>query len=353
MTMADHQQDTGCINSPRKEIYTYKAPWTIYSLSWSHRHDPSSQFRLAIGSYVESYSNAVQIVKKLPGGENYENQLYQACEFDHPYPCTKILWSPDSNNFGGKDLLATTGDYLRIWNINSDGDDKGNLIPKKEALLNNNKTSEYCAPLTSFDWNESDPNLVGTSSIDTTCTIWDVSTQTARTQLIAHDREVFDLAFARGKDVFASVGADGSVRMFDLRSLEHSTIIYESPSLDPLLRLEWNKQDPNYLASFMVDSRRTIILDIRIPSLPVAELGGHLGCVNATAWAPHSSCHICTAGDDSQALIWDLSQMPKRPVDDPILAYNADAEINNLQWSTSQPDWVSIAYSDKLQILRV
>jgi WD repeat-containing protein 68 len=28
-------------------------------------------------------------------------------------------------------------------------------------------------------------------------------------------------------DVFASCGADGSVRMFDLRSLEHSTIIYE------------------------------------------------------------------------------------------------------------------------------
>ena len=34
-------------------------------------------------------------------------------------------------------------------------------------------------------------------------------------------------AFAKGKDLFASVGADGSVRMFDLRSLVHSTIIYE------------------------------------------------------------------------------------------------------------------------------
>jgi WD repeat-containing protein 68 len=71
--------------------------------------------------------------------------------------------------------------------------------------------------------------------------------------------------------------------------------------------------------------------------------------VNATAWAPHSSCHICTAGDDAQALIWDLSAMPK-PVEDPILAYNADGEINNLQWSASQPDWVSIAFNDKLQI---
>jgi len=42
-------------------------------------------------------------------------------------------------------------------------------------------------------------------------------TEQAVTQLIAHDRDVYDIAFARGTDVFASVGADGSVRMFDLR----------------------------------------------------------------------------------------------------------------------------------------
>lgn len=34
----------------------------------------------------------------------------------------------------------------------------------------------------------------------------------AKTQLIAHDKEVYDLAFAAGVNVFASVGADGSVR---------------------------------------------------------------------------------------------------------------------------------------------
>lgn len=336
---------------PRKEIYTYQAPWTVFSMSWSRRPDPTSQFRLAIGSYQEQYANVVSIIKKRQNNHDdpnaATNSLYQAAEFDHPYPCTKLMWSPDLRH-GAADLLATTGDYLRIWSLS--GSDDENLSVRKEALLNNNKTSEFCAPLTSFDWNETDPSIIGTSSIDTTCTIWDVATQTARTQLIAHDREVFDLAFARGKDVFASVGADGSVRMFDLRSLEHSTIIYESPDLEPLLRLEWNKQDPNYMCTFMVDSRRTIILDVRVPSLPVAELGGHLGCVNATAWAPHSSCHICTAGDDSQALIWDLSAMPKRPVEDPILAYNADGEINNLQWSSSQTDWVSIAFNDKLQI---
>jgi WD40 repeat protein len=39
----------------------------------------------------------------------------------------------------------------------------------------------------------------------------------AKTQLIAHDKEVYDIAFAPTPEVFASVGADGSVRMFDLR----------------------------------------------------------------------------------------------------------------------------------------
>lgn len=49
-------------------------------------------------------------------------------------------------------------------------------------------------------------------------------------------------------------GADGSVRMFDLRHLEHSTIIYEDVQHQPLLRLAWNKQDPNYLATFAMDA---------------------------------------------------------------------------------------------------
>ena len=113
------------------------------------------------------------------------------------------------------------------------------------TLQKKNKNSEFCAPLTAFDWNETDPNLIGTCSIDTTCTIWNlevskfkyflfvahslfqhkndeiyhtkIQTQQPKTQLIAHDKEVYDMAFAKGTDIFASVGADGSVRIFDLR----------------------------------------------------------------------------------------------------------------------------------------
>jgi hypothetical protein len=38
-----------------------------------------------------------------------------------------------------------------------------------------------------------------------------------RGELACGWRQVYDIAFATGTDVFASVGADGSVRLFDLR----------------------------------------------------------------------------------------------------------------------------------------
>ena len=142
------------------------------------------------------------------------------------------------------EMLASSGEHITLWEVN-----ENNQVSRKTTLNNvrcdiaipltnaklvtfrpfyallhffcffsaQNKNSEFGAPLTSFDWHDVDPNLIGTSSIDTTCTIWNVETGQARTQLIAHDKEVFDIAFARDPNHFASVGADGSVRMFDLR----------------------------------------------------------------------------------------------------------------------------------------
>ncbi|CAE7532128.1 wdr68, partial [Symbiodinium microadriaticum] len=277
------------VETKRKEIYTYVAPWTTYALGWSRR-GTENDFRLAVGSFKEEYSNQLQVIQ-LQKDDDGLGRLNKISEFDHPYIATKVMWSP-STFTGQNELLATTGDYLRLWSVNSD-----NSVEIK-SLLNNNRHSEYCAPLTSFDWNDDDPNLIGTCSVDTTCTMWDVTKMVAKTQLIAHDKEVYDISFASGSDIFATVGADGSVRMFDLRSLEHSTILYETADLSPLLRVAWNKIDNNYLATIQTSSPKTVIIDIRMPSIPCVELLAHQAAVNGLAWAPHSSCHLCTCSDD-------------------------------------------------------
>lgn len=171
-------------------------------------------------------------------------EFVKIAEATHSYPVTRILWEPPSSQKQSTDLLATSGDHLRLWSLPSESSQfrhhssnsitrTANTRPPVQklsplALLSNSKSPEHTAPITSLDWNVVSPSLIITSSIDTTCTIWDIPTLTAKTQLIAHDREVYDVRFcANSVDVFVSCGADGSVRMFDLRSLEHSTIIYE------------------------------------------------------------------------------------------------------------------------------
>ena len=170
------------------------------------------------------------------------------------------------------------------------------------------------------------------------------------TQLIAHDREVYDIAWG-GVGVFASVSADGSVRVFDLRCLcfvaqgclarlvlplhqgwlsacaacltlrtgcaacsrqgllgdslcplrfthgrlrarpllhcrdkEHSTIIYESSEPNtPLLRLGWNKQDPRYMATILMDSSKVRGATARSPCTRHGA--------QATDWHKASQCY--------------------------------------------------------------
>lgn len=174
------------------------------------------------------------------GGSKWTMDFTKIAEATHSYPVTRLLWEPPSSTKQSTDLLATSGDHLRLWSLPSETPSTpGNSITGRTreaattkltplALLSNSKTPDHTAPLTSLDWNTVSPSLIITSSIDTTCTIWDIPSLTAKTQLIAHDKEVYDVRFcANSVDVFVSCGQDGSVRMFDLRSLEHSTIIYE------------------------------------------------------------------------------------------------------------------------------
>ncbi|CAO3627052.1 unnamed protein product [Cunninghamella blakesleeana] len=380
-----------------KDVYQYDCPWPVYALNWS------------IGSFIEDNNNKLRIIGKSEYNNGIQQQQQQNNDFtpiaeaDSHYPLTKVLWEPTRADARNTDLLATTGDILRLWelvdnphygsNSNSINGRKSPIFFSqrliKKAELVNMKQSDFCAPLTSFDWNETDPSLIVTSSIDTTCTVWNVETNQAKTQLIAHDSDVYDVGFMHGSaDIFASVGADGSVRLFDLRSLEHSTILYESPPIInssrssqtnglnahgscPLLRLQFNRINPNLLATFRMDSSSVQILDIRHPSSPIAELvKSHQSSVNCMNWSPSRPSQIATGGDDTQVLIWDIhesnsssssyqqhssksTQPPLRSIQDPILAYSAGSGINSLSWNKIVTKWVGIGFGNTIQALKL
>jgi DDB1- and CUL4-associated factor 7 len=97
------------------EVVQYEAPWPLYGLGWSSRTDRPP--RLAIGSFVEEYSNKVEIVQQ------GATSLQRVCSFDHPYPTTKVAWMPDEKGIH-PELIGTTGDFLRIWELDESGQAK-------------------------------------------------------------------------------------------------------------------------------------------------------------------------------------------------------------------------------------
>lgn len=379
----------------KREVYQYESDWLISSIAWSNVS--SDSFDLAISSYIEEYTNWIELISLEK--DNYDQEIKRVTAFKHPYPATKILWiprPPDSNQQLPQ-LLATSADYLRLWRVEDTDntlcsfsqdatENRSSKSPssrrsqatnvKLDCLLNTNKGLKNCAPLTSFDWNDVDPSIIVTASVDTTCAVWDIETNklvdktTAssdismicelRSQIIAHNHEVYDVSFSRsgtGRDVFVTAGGDGSVRLFDLRRLSTSSMLYESDKNTPndkkaLVRACCNKQRSNYVSTFAINTKDIFILDTRNPGKPVAVLKNHHDNLNSMSWAPHSAHHICSAANDQQALIWELSKLPDS-IDQPLLAYRANGKINVISWSSSHSDWIAIAFENYLELLRV
>ncbi|KAI0271194.1 hypothetical protein BGY98DRAFT_1189663 [Russula aff. rugulosa BPL654] len=95
----------------------------------------------------------------------------------------------------------------------------------------------------------------------------------AVTQFIAHDREVYDVAWLPNSTViFVSVGVDSSLRAFDLRSLETAPFSTRRapkdqpptgrPPSSPLLHITFKPGDPNYISTFHQDGSDIQILDM-------------------------------------------------------------------------------------------
>uniref|UniRef100_A0A914HH00 WD_REPEATS_REGION domain-containing protein n=1 Tax=Globodera rostochiensis TaxID=31243 RepID=A0A914HH00_GLORO len=328
----------------RKEIYRYTCDELLFAAAWSNKLYPDKRFRLVVGTLLDeegTRSNKVYIIEL----DESAGELVRKASIVHGYPCSATQFIPNTD-VSQPELFATTSTCLRIFRYHP-----AIASISQECELSSTKSSAYSSPLTNLDWNEVDSTLVATCSIDTTCTVWNIETSQPvgqaptvkgmqKTQLIAHEKPVHDIAFTRldnGRDQFATAGADGSIRLFDSerRMLNH---------------LAWNKRDPTKLATVAHDSNEVVILDVRIPCRPMARFGNHRGAINGITWAPHSTVHLCTAGSDRQALIWQMNHFNR---EEPILAYTAESEICQIHWSSNFHQWISICFGNSLEILRV
>lgn len=372
----------------------------VHGQSFRRREDDDSSDRFG-QERVNSVDSPVSAQSSNSSEENTSKESLPALsrEFDFQkvaqitvdYPVTHLQWDPQILNGGLGERLAASSEVLRLYKVEYSPEP---TIVQTHLLANNSTANSTLdardfntfPPVTSFDWNATDSSILITLSVDTTCTVWDLNrsmgrdkenTAQVKTQLIAHDSEVFDVKFIhQSTNVFASVSNDGSMRVFDLRSLEHSTIIYE-PTLTPppmagvpmanynlqaLLKLLTSNIDQNYLATIGVNLNQVLIIDMRMPGMPVMTLDGLFGgitsgAINDIEWHPNSNS-LLTGGDDCQALVWDCSGRKARGteatciVDTPVLAYLEELEVNNVCWRRNSGDWMGVVSGKGFQAVQ-
>ncbi|KAI5951586.1 hypothetical protein KGF54_004660 [Candida jiufengensis] len=448
-----------------KEGFTNKleiVQGTNYDQDTQYSQQHSLQHQSHLPSSSSSSSSITQDNSNLLNGSNgyydeydsnsSEGFLFQKiAETNLNYPITHLKWDPSMLKYTNQNAqrLAASSEVLRLYKLNESVNENDYNLVQTHILANNAATNttklsllhdneiNTLPPVTSFDWNTTDPNILITSSVDTTCTVWDLNrshpydnftdTAVVKTQLIAHDSEVFDVKFIhKSTNVFVSVGNDGSMRVFDLRSLEHSTIIYEPQpetttpkSSKPLqvqglhssnfnskalLKLSASNIDQHHLATIGVNSNQIIIIDMRMPGIPMAMIDGSINnpnypsaSINSISWHPTSN-YLLSGGDDCQALVWDINNLNNNPnnssytnsssssslsngnngnnnnvgngndstnssgsssngsgiiIDTPVLAYEEDLEVNNVCWKQNSGDYMGVVSGKGFQAVKI
>ena len=108
---------------------------------------PRSAFRLGIASLTSDYRNRIAIVglqdeRVLVEDDDYGDypDFVTLVEAQHGYPATRLQWQPaTANSFAwsqkaaSAELLATTGDALRVWEYASDGPAAGSAYVGRQS----------------------------------------------------------------------------------------------------------------------------------------------------------------------------------------------------------------------------
>lgn len=200
--------------SPNHRVLT-PSTVPIYSFDWSPH---SAHFcSLAVGSFVTQRPLGIDCPRNQVQFSNLTDP--QISEFSASsnsiqidFPITKVQFSPHRQG-DSHELLGVSGDGLRIYRNNLGGGGGGGggtgltgssceliakLVPAQISTsptasatasrrpsdaniitsVSNSGASSLSrnspAPITSFDWNRVDSNLLVTSSYDTTCAVWNL-----------------------------------------------------------------------------------------------------------------------------------------------------------------------------------
>ncbi|KAI0035151.1 WD40 repeat-like protein [Vararia minispora EC-137] len=221
-----------------------------------------------------------------------------------------LAWNPNKK---GHIIAASEDKTVCHWDVNS--------YSKGEPMLQPvNVFSEHTAVVGDVDWHATDENVFASVGDDKMLKIWDLRTKTATSSIQAHDQEILSVAFALSPDhahLILTGSADKSVHMRDIRNLDRPLHVFESHA-DEVLHLAWSPHHPSIFASGAGD-RRINVWDISKCGIEQSpddqedgppELmfihGGHTARPTDFCWAPGIDEHwtIASTSEDNVVMVW-------------------------------------------------
>ncbi|GAA5863464.1 hypothetical protein JCM3774_005302 [Rhodotorula dairenensis] len=258
---------------------------------------------------------------------------------------------PDQGMLVEKGFDAQDGLYDLAWselheNQIATGSGDGS-VKLWDIMLNDfpiRKWHEHQREVFSVDWSNTMKELFCTSSWDGSIKIWTPERAASLQTIPAHGACVYAALFSPSQpSIIASCSSDGSLKIWDTRiplppaSASPASGAQQQPALanaqltipahvgSEILDLDFNKYDPNLIATASVD-RSVKVHDLRaaasssqppshaasasiphvVPNATVATLLGHEYAVRRVAWSPYKRDLVATASYDMTSRIWSV-----------------------------------------------
>ena len=264
-----------------------------------------------------------------------ENTLLSATEVPWPVTKTSFSYSPTLKN-----KFLTSSDVIRVYNLNCD-----TFALEIVDTLSETKNS-FNGPVVTFDWSKTKPDLLGSCSIDTTCSIWNVEKKILTTQLIAHKKEVTDFTFSNDDKCFITSGGDGQVKLFDLRDLKTSFQIYQTSDDTAISGVSFNPNNSNLISVRTDNSPLIGVIDVR-QTKKLYDITFHTKDLTCCSWSPYYMDLLASASTDGALATWMVKdKSEEKPYD---VCY-FDSAIYNMVWSPIESKKIVLLCANKIII---
>jgi WD repeat-containing protein 68 len=146
-----------CSNLPASCFTSLTTPGALYGIAFSH--SPRHPHRTVLSSAITGPSNrllVVDLASNLPSTQSAytpQSDFQQLAQAPLAFPATKVGWEPRASvvNAGHEDdggrgeLLASSGDVLRLWEMSKDwGDGRGRgYVGDRNGWTNSEATGGY------------------------------------------------------------------------------------------------------------------------------------------------------------------------------------------------------------------